>query len=110
MGADQRGKLPSHVAIIMDGNGRWAADRNLPRIAGHRAGVDAVRRVVEDCARLGITYLTLFAFSTENWQRPKTEITALWQALGTLAKLGGFSFSSKGRSPVFVPGVLRRTQ
>lgn len=69
--------LPTHIAIIMDGNGRWAADRNLPRIAGHRAGVDAVRRVVEDCARLKIPYLTLFAFSTENWNRPGEEVGAL---------------------------------
>jgi len=61
----------------MDGNGRWAADRKLPRIAGHRAGVDAVRRVVEDCARLKIPYLTLFAFSTENWSRPRDEVGAL---------------------------------
>lgn len=69
--------LPNHIAIIMDGNGRWAADRNLPRIAGHRAGVDAVRRVVEDCARLNIRYLTLFAFSTENWNRPQDEVGGL---------------------------------
>jgi undecaprenyl diphosphate synthase len=69
--------LPAHIAIIMDGNGRWAADRNLPRIAGHRAGVSAVRRTVEDCARLQIPYLTLFAFSTENWSRPQDEVGGL---------------------------------
>ncbi len=69
--------LPTHIAIIMDGNGRWAADRSLPRIAGHRAGVDAVRKVVEDCARLRIPYLTLFAFSTENWNRPQDEVGGL---------------------------------
>jgi len=69
--------LPTHIAIIMDGNGRWAADRKLPRIAGHRAGVDAVRRVVEECARLEIPYLTLFAFSTENWNRPQDEVSGL---------------------------------
>ncbi|MDF1535940.1 MAG: isoprenyl transferase [bacterium] len=68
---------PRHIAIIMDGNGRWAAQRGLPRIAGHRAGVSTVRRVVEECARLRIPYLTLFAFSTENWRRPEEEVGAL---------------------------------
>ena len=68
---------PHHIAIIMDGNGRWAAQRGLPRIAGHRAGVDTVRSVVEECARLKIPYLTLFAFSTENWRRPEDEVGAL---------------------------------
>lgn len=65
----------------MDGNGRWASERNLPRIAGHRAGVEAVREVVEECARLGISFLTLFAFSTENWKRPPEEVTALMNLL-----------------------------
>jgi undecaprenyl diphosphate synthase len=78
--------LPTHIAIIMDGNGRWAADRNLPRIAGHRAGVDAVRRVVEDCTRLKIPYLTLFAFSTENWNRPKDEVGGLMVLLDQYLK------------------------
>ena len=62
-------RLPQHIAIIMDGNGRWARQRHLPRIAGHRAGVDAVRSTVETAARVGIQSLTLYAFSTENWQR-----------------------------------------
>ena len=79
-------KLPTHIAIIMDGNGRWAADRNLPRIAGHRAGVDAVRRVVEDCARFKIPYLTLFAFSTENWNRPQSEVGGLMVLLDQYLK------------------------
>jgi undecaprenyl diphosphate synthase len=78
--------LPTHIAIIMDGNGRWAADRNLPRIAGHRAGVDAVRKVVEDCARLKIPYLTLFAFSTENWHRPQDEVGGLMVLLDQYLK------------------------
>jgi undecaprenyl diphosphate synthase len=74
-------RLPSHVAIIMDGNGRWAARRTLPRIAGHRAGADAVRRAVETGARLGLKCLTLYAFSTENWKRPRFEVRALMDLL-----------------------------
>jgi undecaprenyl diphosphate synthase len=74
-------RLPSHVAIIMDGNGRWAARRGLPRVAGHRAGAGAVRRTVETAARLGIGWLTLYAFSTENWKRPRVEVEALMQLL-----------------------------
>jgi len=74
-------KLPVHIAIIMDGNGRWAKQRNLPRVAGHRAGVEPVRVTVETCARLGIRYLTLYAFSVENWKRPRAEVDTLWQLL-----------------------------
>src|SRR5436853_11817 len=74
-------RLPAHVAIIMDGNGRWAARRNLPRIAGHRAGADAVRRAVETAARLRLECLTLYAFSTENWKRPRLEVRALMDLL-----------------------------
>jgi undecaprenyl diphosphate synthase len=70
-------RLPRHVAIIMDGNGRWAKKRLLPRVAGHRAGVEAVRATVDTCARLGIEVLTLYAFSVENWKRPPFEIEAL---------------------------------
>jgi undecaprenyl diphosphate synthase len=70
-------RLPSHIAVIMDGNGRWAKRRHLPRVAGHRAGVDAVRATVETAARLGIGVLTLYAFSVENWKRPPFEIEAL---------------------------------
>ena len=70
-------RLPKHIAIIMDGNGRWAKRRRLPRIAGHRAGIRAVRQAVEASARLGIQYLTLYAFSVENWKRPHTEIKLL---------------------------------
>jgi undecaprenyl diphosphate synthase len=70
-------RLPRHVAIIMDGNGRWAASRHLPRVEGHRAGIESVRAAVESSARLGIQVLTLYAFSVENWKRPDTEVTAL---------------------------------
>ena len=74
-------RLPAHIAIIMDGNGRWAKQRNLPRVAGHRAGVNAVRSTVETCARMGIGALTLYAFSVENWKRPRAEIETLWRLL-----------------------------
>lgn len=74
-------KIPAHIAIIMDGNGRWAKRRGLPRFAGHRAGVQMVRSVVEDCSRLGVRALTLYAFSAENWKRPRTEIDMLWRLL-----------------------------
>lgn len=69
--------MPEHVAIIMDGNGRWAKMRNLPRTEGHQAGVKTVRRIMEDATRLGVKYLTLYTFSTENWNRPKEEVEAL---------------------------------
>lgn len=71
------GQVPRHIAIIMDGNGRWATKRHLPRTAGHSRGVDAVRTVVEACARRGVQFLTLFAFSSENWRRPADEVSLL---------------------------------
>jgi undecaprenyl diphosphate synthase len=74
-------RLPRHIAIIMDGNGRWAKKRNLPRVEGHKAGSKSVREVVETCARIGIKYLTLYAFSKENWKRPRSEISTLWRLL-----------------------------
>src|SRR6476661_9503386 len=74
-------RLPEHIAIIMDGNGRWANRRSLPRVAGHKAGVGPVRSTVETCARLGIQVLTLYAFSVENWKRPRTEVETLWRLL-----------------------------
>jgi undecaprenyl diphosphate synthase len=74
-------KLPKHIAIIMDGNGRWAKEKGMPRVFGHRNGVKAVREVTEGCAELGIQYLTLYAFSTENWKRPQTEVSALMTLL-----------------------------
>ncbi|MFZ9879982.1 MAG: isoprenyl transferase [Phycisphaerales bacterium] len=72
-----RARLPRHVAIIMDGNGRWAKERGLPRAAGHRQGVETVRMVVTECARLGLDALTLYSFSSENWKRPADEVGAL---------------------------------
>ena len=80
-------RLPRHVAIIMDGNGRWAAQRGQPRIAGHRAGVEAVRAAVDTGARLGIGALTLYAFSTENWKRPRYEVDALMRMLRKYLRL-----------------------
>ncbi len=74
-------RLPAHVAIIMDGNGRWARRRGLPRAAGHKAGVEPVRIAVETCTRLGIRALTLYAFSVENWKRPRAEVDFLWHLL-----------------------------
>ena len=74
-------RLPEHIAIIMDGNGRWAGRRFLPRVAGHKAGVGPVRITAETCARLGVKVLTLYAFSVENWKRPRHEVETLWRLL-----------------------------
>ncbi|MCX8014410.1 MAG: isoprenyl transferase [candidate division WOR-3 bacterium] len=76
--------IPQHIAIIMDGNGRWAKKRGLPRFYGHKKGVDAVRKIVRACGEIGVKYLTLYVFSTENWQRPKDEIN---QLMGLLERL-----------------------
>ena len=73
--------VPKHIAIIMDGNGRWAKERGLPRIAGHREGINSVREITRICGELGVEYLTLFTFSTENWNRPKREVKALMTLL-----------------------------
>jgi undecaprenyl diphosphate synthase len=105
-------QLPSHVAIIMDGNGRWAAQRHLPRVEGHRAGIDSVRDVVEASARLGIGVLTLYAFSVENWKRPRAEVNTLMMLLkryirlelGTLLK-NNIRFQVIGRSDELAPDV-----
>jgi undecaprenyl diphosphate synthase len=72
---------PRHIAIIMDGNGRWARERNLPRIKGHEQGAESVRAVTEACVELGVEFLTVYAFSTENWKRPEAEVAALWTLL-----------------------------
>jgi undecaprenyl diphosphate synthase len=80
-------QLPAHIAIIMDGNGRWAAQRHLPRVEGHRAGIDSVRDVVETSARLGIEVLTLYAFSVENWKRPRAEVNTLMMLLKRYIRL-----------------------
>ena len=106
-------RLPRHVAIIMDGNGRWAGQRHLPRVEGHRAGIDAVRDVVEASARLGLEVLTLYAFSIENWKRPPTEVSTLMlllkrylrSELTTLLK-NNIRFHVIGRTEALSPDVL----
>ena len=75
------GNIPNHIAIIMDGNGRWARERSLPRIAGHREGINSVREITRVCGELGVGYLTLYTFSTENWRRPPAEVKALMSLL-----------------------------
>jgi undecaprenyl diphosphate synthase len=97
-------RLPAHIAIIMDGNGRWARKRNLPRVAGHKAGVEPVRTAVETCTRLGIQALTLYAFSVENWKRPRAEVDTLWRLLRVYLRRelpeiirNGIRFSCMGR-------------
>ncbi|MER3427497.1 MAG: isoprenyl transferase [Pyrinomonas sp.] len=107
-------RLPHHIAIIMDGNGRWAAQRGLPRIAGHRAGVEAVRAAVDTCARLGVEALTLYAFSTENWKRPRAEVDALMRMLKRYLRLEldeihrqGIRFQAIGRVGELEPSVRR---
>lgn len=74
-------KIPAHIAIIMDGNGRWAASRHMPRMAGHRAGTENLRRIIRACVEFGVRYLTIYAFSTENWKRPQDEVSGLMQIL-----------------------------
>ena len=105
-------QLPSHVAIIMDGNGRWAAQRHLPRVEGHRAGIDSVRDVVETSARLGIDVLTLYAFSVENWKRPRAEVNTLMMLLKRYIRLeletinrNNIKFRMIGRSEELSPDV-----
>src|SRR5882672_10314174 len=105
-------RLPRHVAIIMDGNGRWAAQRSQPRIAGHRAGVEAVRAAVDTGARLGLGALTLYAFSTENWKRPRYEVDALMRMLRKYLRLEldeinrqNIRFQTIGRTEVLAPSV-----
>ena len=75
------GNLPKHIAIIMDGNGRWASLKNLPRAAGHKEGINSVREIVRVCGEIGISYLTLYTFSSENWSRPRTEVSAIMKLL-----------------------------
>jgi undecaprenyl diphosphate synthase len=79
-------EIPRHIAIIMDGNGRWAKERGLPRLEGHRAGAESVREVMEACIELGVEYLTLYAFSSENWSRPAAEVSALMSLLDRFLK------------------------
>jgi len=77
----KNGRIPEHIAVIMDGNGRWAKKRSLPRVAGHHEGVNSVRDIVETCGQIGVKYLTLYTFSTENWNRPKDEVSILMRLL-----------------------------
>lgn len=77
----EMGKFPRHLAIIMDGNGRWAVEKNMPRIAGHKEGIESVRDIVKACSQLGVQYLTLYAFSIENWKRPMSEVSGLMKLL-----------------------------
>ncbi|MCP5115264.1 MAG: isoprenyl transferase [bacterium] len=113
-------RLPTHIAIIMDGNGRWAKRRSLPRVAGHKAGIEAVRSAVETAGRMAIQSVTLYAFSTENWKRPRSEVETLWQLLHlymrkempTLMK-NGIRMRALGRLdglPEQVRGDLRATE
>jgi len=110
-------RLPAHIAIIMDGNGRWAKKRNLPRAAGHKAGVEAVRIAVETCTRLGIQALTLYAFSVENWKRPRAEVDTLWRLMRVYLRrelpeiLGnGIRFTCMGRLDGLPPQVRQELQ
>ena len=73
----EEGNLPVHIAIIMDGNGRWAKANNLPRVAGHVEGINSVREIVQVCGEIGVSYLTLYTFSNENWKRPQKEVSAI---------------------------------
>ncbi len=90
------GRVPTHVALIMDGNGRWAKERGLPRAAGHRAGTENIRRIIERFSEHGVRYLTLYAFSTENWNRPKLEVQALMRLLSRFIKRETDNFVVKG--------------
>ncbi len=106
-------QLPAHVAIIMDGNGRWAAQRHLPRVEGHRAGIDSVRDVVETSARVGFEVLTLYAFSMENWKRPRAEVNTLMTLLKRYLRLelstllkNNIRFQVIGRKDELSPDVL----
>src|ERR671923_1114833 len=110
-------QLPVHIAIIMDGNGRWAAQRHLPRVEGHRAGIDSVRDVVETSARLGIEVLTLYAFSVENWKRPRAEINTLMMLLKRYIRLelntllqNNIRFQVIGRPEELAPDVQRELE
>lgn len=110
-------RLPRHVAVIMDGNGRWAAQRGQPRIAGHRAGVEAVRATVDTGARLGLKALTLYAFSTENWKRPRLEVDALMRMLRRYIRLEldeidrqNIRFQAIGRTYALAQNVRREIE
>jgi undecaprenyl diphosphate synthase len=98
---------PSHVAIIMDGNGRWATSRGLPRLAGHKRGAERVREIVESCPELAISHLTLFAFSTENWKRPAAEVVGLMRLFRRYIKKEGARLVAEGVRVRFIGGRER---
>ncbi len=107
-------RLPQHIAVIMDGNGRWAAQRHLPRVEGHRAGIESVREVVEGSARIGIKVLTLYAFSVENWKRPMSEVSTLMSLLKRYLRLelntllrNDIRFRVIGRDEDLAPDIRR---
>lgn len=112
--------MPTHIAIIMDGNGRWAKERHLPRVEGHRNGVESVRATVRACGEIGIKYLTLYAFSVENWNRPKDEVDTLMKYLARYLKneIGELNRNNVRlevigqiyRLPEFVQDQLKKTQ
>jgi len=113
-GQIQADRLPAHIAIIMDGNGRWARRRHLPRVAGHKAGIASVRSTVETCAQMGIAALTLYAFSVENWKRPRAEVDTLWRLLRIYLRnelptmmRNGVRLSTLGRMDDLAPQIRR---
>lgn len=120
LSAEAKAALPVHVAVIMDGNGRWAKQRNLPRVEGHRHGVESVRALVRTAGEIGIKYLTLYAFSVENWNRPKDEVDTLMRYLARFLKseIGELNRNNVRlevigqiyRLPEFVQEQLRKTQ
>jgi undecaprenyl diphosphate synthase len=120
LSAQAKASLPTHIAIIMDGNGRWAKERHLPRVEGHRNGVESVRMTVRACGEVGIKYLTLYAFSVENWNRPKDEVDTLMKYLARYLKneIGELNRNNVRlevigqiyRLPEFVQDQLKKTQ
>ncbi len=108
------GRLPAHIAIIMDGNGRWARRRHLPRVAGHKAGISSVRTAVETCSQMGVGSLTLYAFSIENWKRPRAEVDTLWRLLRVFLRRelptmmrNGVRLATLGRMEDLAPAIRR---
>jgi undecaprenyl diphosphate synthase len=120
LSAQAQNALPTHIAIIMDGNGRWAKERHLPRVEGHRNGVESVRATVRACGEIGVKYLTLYAFSVENWNRPKDEVDTLMKYLARYLKneIGELNRNNVKlevigqiyRLPEFVQDQLKKTQ
>src|SRR4051812_17048886 len=120
LSAQAENALPTHIAIIMDGNGRWAKERHLPRVEGHRNGVESVRATVRACGEVGVKYLTLYAFSVENWNRPKDEVDTLMKYLARYLKneIGELNRNNVKlevigqiyRLPEFVQEQLKKTQ